>query len=150
MWYADNIYCNGNKIVSVTVPEDVTELKYTFYGFTELIKVTLPKTLVSIGWYAFYGCSSLVCVMIGNGVTSIGKYAFSGCSGLTDVHISDIAAWCKINFGNVDANPLYYAKNLYLNGAKVELLEIPDGVQVIQDGQFYNASCIRPSRSPNR
>ena len=43
-------------------------------------------------------------------VTSIGDEAFSGCSGLTSVYISDIAAWCKIDFGSISSsNPLNYA-----------------------------------------
>ena len=75
-------------------------------------------------------------------MTSIGEYAFSYC-GLAAVYITDVAAWCRINFGDVVANPLYCAKNLYVNGAKAETLEIPEGVQVISSNAFINAECIK-------
>ena len=49
-----------------------------------------------------------------------------------------MAAWCKIDFEDWDANPLYYADNLYLNGKLVTDVVIPDGVTKISD---YLLSC---------
>ena len=79
-------------------------------------KVVIPESVEfkgishsvdSIGSSAFYGCSGLTSVTIGNNVTSIGSSAFYGCSRLTSVHISDIAAWCNIDFrgGYASSNP---------------------------------------------
>ena len=48
-------------------------------------------------------------------VTSIGVSAFNGCSGLKEVRITDLKAWCDIDFGS-NATPLYYAHHLFLNG----------------------------------
>ena len=168
MCYAQNIYLNGNKIASVDVPHGVTGIKgYTFYGFKDLIRVTIPDDVTSIGDQAFDGCSSLTSVTIPDSVTSIGGCAFEKCTGLTSaiigsgvtsigtgafniwsgkltsVHITDVAAWCRINFDNEKANPLYCAKNLYVNGAKAETLEIPAGVQVISSNAFTGAECIK-------
>jgi len=81
-------------------------------------------------------------VIIGNGVTSIGKGAFYGCSSLKSVHISDIAAWCQIYFYAQSSNPLYYAKNLYLNGELVTDLVIPNSVPFIAGGAFLNCSSL--------
>ena len=70
-----------------------------------------------IGSCAFYDCSDLTSVTIPSSVTSIGDSAFSDCSSLTDVYYGgDINDWVSISFGSYDANPLYYAENLYLNG----------------------------------
>lgn len=55
-------------------------------------------------------------------VTTVGTAAFAGCTGLTKVNTTDLAAWCKISYGNAAANPLCCAKNLYLNGADVTAL----------------------------
>lgn len=256
--YAKNIWLNGNKIVSVNVPEGVTDLKYTFYGFKDLIRVTLPKSLTGIGEgtfsncsslnditipdgvttigdraflecsslasatipgsvaaignFAFSDCSRLTDVTIPSSVTTIGRYAFSdcrsltsisipegltainawvfsscssltsvtipegvtsigdrafsycrsltsitipqsvttigdsafaSCSDLTDAYISDLEAWYKIDFADDQSNPLRYAKNLYLNGALVESLEIPASVSVVQAGLFRSAKCLK-------
>ena len=46
----------------------------------------------------------------GRGIANIGQYAFYKCDGLTSVHISDVAAWCKVDFYDYLSNPLYYAK----------------------------------------
>ena len=185
-----NLLLNGQKLVSVTVPEGVTEVKaYTFCGFKNLIQVTLPEGVTAIGDGAFSGCTGLSSITLPEGVTTIGEaaflrcsslssitipesvtaigiHAFDGCSSLTsitipegvtaidinafdwcgslkDVYITDLAAWCSIAFGNEEANPLYKAENLYLNGELVETLEIPEGVTMIRQGLFRNAACIR-------
>ena len=260
MYYAKNVYCNGDKIVAVTVPEGVKALNYTFYGFQDLIRVTLPGSLTAIGasafsncgsltrldipegvtsigsfaffrcsalasvsipesvssigssafyeckrltsvaipegvssigdstfWIceslesvsipssvtsigrnAFYGCKSLTSIAIPEGVTSIGDSAFSSCRNLASVtipssvtsigadafdrwsssdqdsvSITDIAAWCRISFANERSNPLRSLGTLYLNGTKVETLEIPEGTQVISQYAFINARCIK-------
>ena len=64
-------------------------------------------------------------------MTSIGGYTFYQCENLNKVDITDLAAWCKISFGNDYSNPLSYAHNLYLNGKLVENLVIPDGITAL-------------------
>jgi len=93
-----------------------------------------------IGDNAFKGCSKLSSVTIPNSVTRIGDNAFDGCSKLSSVHISDIAAWCQISFGNTSANPLICAHNLYLNGDIVTDLVIPNSVTSIGEDAFGNCN----------
>lgn len=112
---AERILLNGNPITSVTIPEDVTALEYTFRGFDDLESVTLhdkltrigtsafdiciglesidiPSSVTSIGERAFASCSKLPSIAIPGGVTSISRRAFSGCTGLTSVTIPDSVA----------------------------------------------------------
>ena len=91
--------------------------------------------VTSIGEWAFSDCSDLTSVTIPNSVISIGEGAFAYCSGLTSVHISDIAAWCNIDF-NALSNPLSEAGHLYLNGEEVKDLVIPVSVTAIKDYAF--------------
>ena len=104
---------------------------------------------------AFYFCTSLTSVTISNNITSIGEDAFSGCTSLTRVYITDIAAWCNISFeGSGEyllyvANPLYYAKNLYLNNNLVTALTIPDSVTSIGNNAFYNCSGLKSVTIPD-
>ena len=127
--------CKG--LTSVTIGNSVASIGgEAFRGCSGLTSVTIPNSVTSIGEYAFDGCSGLTSVSIGNSVTSIGKRAFSGCSGLTSVHISDIAAWCNIDFKDSYTNPLNNAKHLYLNGEEVKDLVIPNSVKSIGDYAF--------------
>ena len=114
---------------------------WAFEYCSGLTSVVIGNSVTSIGREAFYSCSGLTNVIIGSSVTNIGSRAFNNCDGLKDVYISDIAAWCGIDFddsnGNYGTNPLYYAKNLYLNGELVEgELAIPDGVTEIKNYAF--------------
>ena len=100
----------------------------------------VPDSVTSIGAYAFYRCSGLTSVTIPNSVTSIGWFAFTGCTGLRKVEISDLEAWCNIVFGSYEANPLYYANHLYLNGNEIKDLVIPSSVTSIGNQAFYGCS----------
>ncbi len=111
--------------------------------------IIIDDGITSIGDDAFFNCTSVTSVSIPDSVTSIGNYAFTGCSGLTSVHITDIAKWCEIEFAISTCNPLYYAKNLYLNGELVTDLIIPGGVTSISGYAFYNCSSVVSVTIPN-
>ena len=121
-----------------------------FYNCNGLTEITLGDGVTSIGERAFCNCSSLTSVVIGDGVTSIGYEAFYNCSSLTGVYITDIAAWCNISFGNyLVNNPLYYAKNLYLDNNLVTELVIPDSVTSIGEYAFYCCSSLTSVKIPD-
>lgn len=115
----------------------------------DLTSVSIPNSVTSIGNLAFSNCESLTNVVIPNSVTSIGREAFYNCSYLTAVHITDLAAWCKISFDNYNSNPLFYAQLLYLNGEKVTDLVIPNGITSIGDYAFISCSGLTTVDIPN-
>ena len=152
----------GERGIAVSAFKDCTELtgvvlgnsvtsigNSAFYGCTGLTNVTIPNSVTSIGGSTFRDCTGLTSVTIPNSVTTIGENAFFNCTGLKEVHISDLAAWCKIDFANYESNPLSYAHNLYLNGEKVTNLVIPDGITEIKKYAFDGCSGLTGITIPN-
>ena len=139
-----------SSLTSVTIPNSVTSIRpYAFSDCSSLTSVTIPNSVTSIMYRVFYNCSSLTSVTIPNSVTSIEDEAFGDCNNLREVHITDIAAWCKIVFEVYPSNPLYYAHNLYVNGTLVTDLVIPDGVASIGNGAFIHCSNLTSVTIPN-
>lgn len=113
----------------------------TSFIFGDKVKV-IPENLCN-------GLNKLTSIAIPNSVWRIEPDAFFDCTGLTAVNISDIAAWCNIRFYGWSSNPLYYAKNLYLNGEKVIDLVIPEEVKGIGDAAFAGYESLKSVTMPN-
>ena len=107
------LFQNCTNLVSVTIPEGVTQILPTaFRGCTGLKTVDIPDTVEGIREYAFYGCSSLESINIGCNATSIGYYAFRECTSLKSITITSPIAPQLHSYGvfvDVPSNgTLYY------------------------------------------
>lgn len=99
-----------------------------------------------IDGYAFNYCEGLRSITIPESITTIRGSAFYLCTGLTRVTIFDIEAWCR---ATISSNPLLYAHHLYLNDTEVTDLEIPDGINTIQNNAFQGCSGLLSVTIPN-
>ncbi len=149
------VYDCDSSAENVVIPEKhkgenvVGIFENAFKDCKQLTSVTIPNSVTSIGSSVFYGCSSLTSVTIPNSVTSIGSYAFSGCSSLTSVNYTgDINKWAQISFGNSFANPIYYAKKLYINGELVTSADINTATK-ISDYAFEDCSSLTSVTIPD-
>ncbi len=166
------LYMPCGRNVEYTVPNSVKRIEdNAFYWCISLPGVTLPEGLESIGEHAFKDCYGLRDIVIPDGVTTIGKEAFYncygarsvtfagavtqigedafyGCTSLTAVHITDVIPWLKISFGTVMSNPLYYAREIYLNGKLLTDVIIPDEFTSINSYVFYNCSSLKTMTVP--
>ena len=67
----------------------VTSIGKEAFKGKDIIKITIPNSVTSIGNGAFYTCTNLASVSIPTSVTSIKNSAFEGCSSLASVSIPD-------------------------------------------------------------
>ncbi|MBR5104847.1 MAG: leucine-rich repeat protein, partial [Alistipes sp.] len=142
-----NISTNKGHVV---IPNGVTEIKAEAYkGNTELKSIIIPNSVTEIQDNAFLDCKSLESITIPNSVTKIGKDAFKGCYRLKSVHISDLSAWCKIEFADILSTPLRNGTSLYLKGRLVTSLTIPTDITEIKPYAFMDCFSLTSVTIPN-
>lgn len=112
-----------------------------FYGCDKITTVRLGDDVERIGAAAFYNCASIRGMFpIPSGLRSIGENAFYGCAGMrisaSFISVSDVAAWCGIDFGNEDANPLSLTHVMKIDSEPVFTLTVPDSVEAISAYAF--------------
>ena len=115
-------------------------LLFGYKGDKPTGELVIKEGTTCIYFGAFNGCNDLTSVTIPASLTFVDECAFTNCTGLEAVHITDLAAWCGIEFQwgvyRDSSNPLFYAHHLYLNGEEVTNLVIPEGVTSIGDYAF--------------
>lgn len=140
--------CGSLKTLSI--PNSVTTIgDNAFSSCSSLKTLSIPNSVTTIGGSAFSGCTSVTKVSLGNSLKTIGGSAFSGCTALTSVEVPSIEAWCQINFYSDNSNPLYYAHRLYINGAEVTNLVIPETVYELNKYTFVNCTGLSSVTLPS-
>ena len=117
---------------------------------TSITSVIISEGVTTIGAHAFNGCSHMTSLTVPASLTTVGQNAFTSCWAMESVYISDLEAWCNIDFGTYDSSP--FSRNgysnyvgggdLYVNDTKVTTLTIPDGIMEIKHDAFYGFAGI--------
>ena len=156
-YYAvSNYYIEECNILSeiTTLPSNM------FYGYSHLLKVTIPNSVTSIGENAFSGCTNLTSINIPDFVTFIGHGAFNYCSNLTSINIPDsvtsIGGYTFNNCSNLEEvnisnnSSLTNIGNGAFNGcSNLTAIIIPDSVTSIGSYAFYNTKLSNINISNN-
>lgn len=142
----------------VNLPEGIESIPYeAFARCSALNGITLPQTVEKIEYAAFFKCTALETINIPAAVKEIETGAFVDCEALNAVHITDIDAWCRIVFEIPyglhphffeGASPLYYAKNLYLNGELVREVTVPEDITDLSDHAFAGCTSLEKVNLP--
>ena len=136
-----------NDTLTISGTGDMTNFSYgnpPWKGYrSSITTVIINSGVTSIGSSACHMFTHLTSITIPNSVTSIGEDAFYGCANLKDVYISDIVAWYAISFADDNnSNPLYWARNIYINDKATKNITIPNTLQKSSDNdptvKFFN------------
>lgn len=166
--YSSPLYYLNSQITSITFGHDVQFIQPKLcYEMTKLTSVIIPEGIKTIGDEAFRGCRNLSSVTIASTVKHIGSRVFKECTNLSAIYITDLSAWCKIEYpkrrrfhgtnyqgkyvseDDVDEEdlPLFYAQNLYVNGKLLTHLVIPNDISEI-DHEFQYCKSIKSITFP--
>ncbi len=145
----DMAFRNYNNLKSIDIPDSVKYIGTNAFSNCSLLESISLNGVVSVGANAFSECTALKSVTFGDNLTSISYGVFSGCTGIKDVYLSNIKAWCETEFVGYNSNPMFYAENVYLGGALLTDLVVPDGVTRIGLYAFYDCDTLKSVKLPN-
>ncbi len=115
-----------------------------------VLEVVLDENVTEIQDRAFFFCISLKDLTIGSKVETIGKNAFSEKEYSNDFSFSienvyytgTATQWAQIEFANLSANPIWNAKNFYVQNKQMTEVVIEEGATKISENAFYGRSEI--------
>lgn len=140
-------YCCN--LVNISLPETLKYIGARALSYTDISKINIPDGVVYIGPYAFECCLNLRSVKVGNGIKQISDGLFLSCEKLAEVDfgnsIQTIAknAFFETNFisnaENYKDNLLIVSEKYLIKGvSSIENCKIPENVEIVADGAFYN------------
>ncbi|MCC8036798.1 MAG: leucine-rich repeat domain-containing protein [Bacteroidales bacterium] len=116
-------------LISVTLPEGLTSLgNYAFSGCTSLASVVIPSTVTSLGSSVFEKCSSLENVSLPEGLTSIPSYAFCQCTALSSIDIPSTVT----NIGNL----------AFTDDTSLASVTLPEGLVTMGNSVFNSCTSL--------
>ncbi len=147
--YAQHLYLNGDEVIKVVIPNDVTNISpYSFAGCYSLETIVLHDKVVEIGKGAFSNCknlktielpdglvkiedevfanSGITSIVLPNSITTIGDGIFRDCISLSSVQLSD--------------NVTKIGKESFENCSTLTTITIPNKVETIGWRAF--AKCV--------
>ena len=148
---------NDTTLAKVNIPVNVNTIEASAFqkcsSLTDVhydaANVTNPTTVYDYDTYPFYtaGNGNLK-LHIGASVTAFPSDIFMRAE-FAEVHLAELEAFLNIKFTAFESNPIYHAKDLYLNDELLTNLIIPEGVTEIGEYQFYNCQTIQSLTLPS-
>ena len=144
-------YCSG--LTSITLPEGITSIGNSAFDGCSGLKGELNlggfARLTSIGSSAFYDCDGLTGLTLPSSITSIGSQAFDSTNINVVNYNGTLSDWLKVSIETVGANSWIVTHRFIINGEELINLEVPEGVESINDGLFSYCSGLKSVTLPS-
>lgn len=144
-------YCTS--LTNINIPDSIINIGDWAFCGAGLSDINIPNSVTTIGTEAFSNCDGLYSLTIGNGVLNIRAGAFDSASNLRNVYITDASAWCKIDFEDENANPLYasfaYLRIVDENGEYLSNIVLDNTVTTIPSCAFQRCVNYASITIPN-
>ncbi|MBQ9945607.1 MAG: leucine-rich repeat protein [Clostridia bacterium] len=135
--YMNNHLIEAKKDISGTVnikPGTKIIASAAFHNCAGLTAVTIPNSVITIGYVSFSRCIGLTTITIPNSVTKIGESAFAECTGLTAVTIPNSVT-------SIGSCAFYACTNL-------ESVTIPEKITELQFRTFDSCASLKSIKLP--
>ncbi len=139
-------------IPSVVSGEKITAIGDSAFKYSEIISVTIPEGVISLGDDAFSSCENLEKVTLPESLTEIGESAFSGCGALGEIRIPDGAVSLGDGvFSNCDnlervtlpENLTEIGESVFLYCDSLETITLPGTLTKIDSDAFSNCTKLK-------
>ncbi len=158
-YLCSELFRGWEKLESVTLPDNIKELKYgAFYGCASLKEVRMPDSVTSLGNYLFKGCSGIKSIVIPLGVETIGYGVFEDCSELRDVRLPDsvteiystaFKGCSSLESIDLPANLTSIGEHAFQSCESLLQVTIPKSIEVIPSYCFYNCVSLKAMDIPD-
>lgn len=105
-----------------------------FHVADKVTTVIISDGITRVGDFAFNRFVNLESITIPPSIKSFGIYVFHDCPKLESVHISDMDAWCRIQFEGSFSSPLSFGtedNTIYLNNTPITEVTVPNDVKYL-------------------
>ena len=163
----DRAFKSRDALTSITLPQGVERIGNEAFAWCKaLTSIKLPQGVKSIGDGAFARCKALTSITLLQGVESIGNEAFAWCTALTSITLPQGVerighnpfTYCN-NLSSVICRSPHFkvidkmlltsdGKRLISYWGKEYVVSVPQGVESIGDGAFYECKSLKSITLP--
>lgn len=130
IYYPTSIFSSND----YAIPQGTEIVGDLAFAYSNLVNITIPDSVKTIGAQAFSSCSSLPALLLPDSVTSIGDGAFSYCKSLVSI--------------SIPATVTKLGDEVFSNCAALSSVELPDGLTLIPKGMFDSCSALQSLAIP--
>lgn len=124
---------NGMRVIIASNVKSIPECLFAYNPNISSVKFESESNCISIGNAAFFSCKNLTDIEIPASIRKIDINAFYECEKIRSVYISDLAAWCNIDFANEASTPACCGgADLYLCGELLKNITLPPEVKIVK------------------